>query len=150
MPVAAHRAGPEPVPDRLAGGEMSIRRETVYWHGCADSACEADSHGCTRVEIWWETLGGDRTLAYLYDGGIHCVECAERRFGREEELTASRDTDGQPVGELEVWDEWWDATLPLCQFLDCSTCGARIDESHAEEACECSSRDGIARLSRSA
>ena len=128
---------------------MSVRRETVYWHGCTDGACDADSHGCTRVEIWWETLRGRKTLAYVYDGAIHCVECWERRFGAGEGLTEGRDGAGHPVGELEAWDEWWDATLPFCQFLDCATCSARIDESHAEESCECSSRDGIARLRRS-
>ena len=130
---------------------MSVRRETVYWHGCADGECESDSHGCSRVEIWWETLGPQETIAYVYDESIHCLACAEARFGRDEQgLISGTDTQGNAPVDLAPWDEWWDTTAPSCQFLHCGSCEVVIDESHDELTCECSQRDGVARLRKSA
>ena len=130
---------------------MSVRRETVYWHGCAEEGCDADSHGCARVEIWWESLGQSEIIAYIYEASIHCIECSERRFGRAPDGSiAGIDSEGNAPGELAPWDQWWDSTLPLCQFLHCGTCGKLIDESHDETSWECSARDGVARLRRSA
>ncbi|MEE8421261.1 MAG: hypothetical protein V3S31_00625 [Dehalococcoidia bacterium] len=106
---------------------MSIRQETVYWHGCADDSCASDSHGCARVEIWIEG-SGDGGLGYIYDGGIHCPACAEQR-----QETAERPL----AGLLVAGDEWWDTTMPGCQRLECSTCSKLIDESHDGRACGC-------------
>ncbi len=126
---------------------MSVRRETVYWHGCADEGCDSDSHGCTRVEIWWESLGRQDTIAYIYEESIHCIECTERRFGRDDAGNVTgAGGQGHPAGELAPWDEWWDATSPTCQFLMCGTCETLIDESHDDGTCQCTARDGVAQL----
>jgi hypothetical protein len=106
---------------------MSIRRETVYWHGCADGACDSDSHGCARVELWVQGSGGGQ-LGHIYEGGIHCAACAERW----------QETADAPLsGLLFSGDEWWDTTMPGCQRLECSTCSALLDESHDEQSCGC-------------
>ena len=110
---------------------MSTRRETVYWHGCRDDNCDMDSHGCVRVEIWVESPIGRTIIGYLYDGAIHCPDCAEARFDAE------KLAEGREIGHLLPGDEWWDTTTPGCQVLSCGSCSGAIDESHDDQACGC-------------
>lgn len=73
-------------------------------------------------------------IAYTYDADYHCPECAGKRFGPAGEPTiipeGAIDSEGNPVGVVSPWDEWWEPTLPECQTLACSDCGTIIDESH--------------------
>jgi hypothetical protein len=78
------------------------------------------------------------SIAYTYEADHHCADCAERRFGRGDDGSiatprngiACRDGEGNLVGALFPWDEWWanDAYEGRSEaVLACGTCGGEID-----------------------
>jgi hypothetical protein len=72
-------------------------------------------------------------IAYTYDADYHCPACTEERFGRSERgfiAEDSEDSEGNPVGILSPWDEWWQETSE-CDVLGCSDCHGTIDTVHA-------------------
>ncbi|HJM89829.1 MAG TPA: hypothetical protein QF624_09430 [Dehalococcoidia bacterium] len=119
---------------------MSSRRETVYWHGCTDQTCESGSHGCSRVEIWIDTVVDGGAIAYIYDERIHCLACSRAKYPGPDGPDEGSD------GRLVPGDEWWDSTAPGCQSLNCGTCGAVIDESHDAQSCVCDEQPADAGL----
>lgn len=67
-------------------------------------------------------------IGYTYDADHHCPECAD-----EAGMTGdnAEDSEGNPVGALFSWDEWWD-TDGRCESLHCGDCGELIDTAHAD------------------
>jgi len=69
-------------------------------------------------------------IAYIYEADHHCPGCAEARFGRSEAGWIGEDSvdgEGNPVGIVSPWDEWWQGTDEP-ETLVCGTCGGEIDE----------------------
>ncbi len=82
-------------------------------------------------------------IAYTYDADYHCPECAERRFGRSDHGFIgedAEDSEGNPVGIVAPWDEWWNTVYGECDVLACGTCGVVVDNAHATE---CEENGGI-------
>lgn len=75
-------------------------------------------------------------IAYTYEADYHCPRCAESRFGSDShgwiavtpDGDAALDNEGNPVGVLAPWDEWYDYDLPGTQVLTCGTCAREIDQ----------------------
>jgi hypothetical protein len=97
-------------------------------------------------------------IAYTYDADYHCPECAEARFGRSVDrfifgrsvdgfiAEGSEDSEGNPVGIVSPWDEWWEPSEDSCQALACGDCGAILDNAH-REGCEENFGEGSCTLS---
>ena len=82
-------------------------------------------------------------IAYTYEADTHCPSCTEARFGRcacgfiacpggslkcsDPELQAI-DREGNLVGAILPWDEWYDTSEPGQKLLVCGTCGGVIEE----------------------
>ena len=74
-------------------------------------------------------------IAYTYEADIHCPDCTETRFGRSDSgfiAEDSEDSEGNPVGIVAPWDEWWHGDGE-CESLYCGTCFEFIDAAHSEE-----------------
>lgn len=68
-------------------------------------------------------------IAYTYNADVHCTDCAEKAFGRDEhgEITGS-DSEDNEVGVISPWDEWYTITDEATyQVLSCSDCGKELD-----------------------
>lgn len=69
-------------------------------------------------------------VAFTYEADTHCPSCTEQRFGRGPRgfiAGDATDSEGNPVGVIAPWDEWFDAGCGA-QTLACGTCGAVIAE----------------------
>lgn len=69
-------------------------------------------------------------IAYTYEADFHCPGCAEARFGRGADgfiASESTDSEGNPVGVVAPWDEWWSGDSDAETALYCDTCGGEID-----------------------
>ena len=74
-----------------------------------------------------------RPIAYTYDADTHCEDCAEARFGLDlDGFITGTDTEGNEVGVISPWDEWYandvyegNATATLV----CGTCHGVILET---------------------
>jgi hypothetical protein len=76
-------------------------------------------------------------IAYTYEADYHCPGCAYERFGADEDgwIAAhdERDGEGNPVGVVAPWDEWWEPSEDGPQVLTCGTCGGEIDRLEGDE-----------------
>jgi hypothetical protein len=73
-------------------------------------------------------------IAYTYEADHHCPDCAFKRFGRDEAGFVPEDAEdgeGNLVGALAPWDEWYDPDGGE-QVLACGTCGTEIDIYNGE------------------
>ena len=72
-----------------------------------------------------------RPIAYTYEADYHCPKCAGNRFGTSWEtvfiVESARDREGNPIGAVAPWDEWWEPSLVECQTLNCGMCGRELD-----------------------
>lgn len=72
-------------------------------------------------------------IAYTYEADYHCIACSLKRFG-EDELgfvpADATDNEGNCVGALFPWDEWYDYYSDSCEVLVCGDCGYEIDNRH--------------------
>jgi hypothetical protein len=73
-------------------------------------------------------------IAYVYEADHHCESCTEARFGRSESgfvAEGATDSEGNEVGALFSWDEWYANDVyegnPRA-VLACGTCGEIIEE----------------------
>jgi len=69
-------------------------------------------------------------IAYTYEADHHCPGCAEERFGRSERGfigEGSTDNEGNEVGIVMPWDEWYEPSDDEPQTLTCGTCHREID-----------------------
>lgn len=71
-------------------------------------------------------------IAYTYDADVHCPDCAFKRFGMDGNgfvPTGSTDSEGNEVGAIPPWDEWYADFVdePGHHVLACGTCGREID-----------------------
>jgi hypothetical protein len=67
-------------------------------------------------------------IAYTYEADVHCPACCRVKFGDEyEDIPDARDSEGNPIGALFGWDEWYDVGCGN-QTLSCGDCGKIIDE----------------------
>lgn len=71
-------------------------------------------------------------IAYTYEADHHCETCAEARFGRDEhgEITGT-DNEGNEVGAMAPWDEWYANEVYMGEILAtlvCGTCLGVIEE----------------------
>jgi len=79
-------------------------------------------------------------IAYTYEADAHCPACAIARFGADElgfVPESARDRNGNPIGAIFPWTEWYDYNSPEPETLACGTCGGIIDEVDGlpEELC---------------
>lgn len=108
--------------------------ETSNWEGDVE-----DVRAARKKRAMYEPI------AYTYEADYHCDECAEKRFGRCEagdvacqgppDHEPKEDREGNPVGAVSPFDEWWEPSIDECQALSCGDCGAIIDIVHTER-CE--------------
>ncbi len=73
-------------------------------------------------------------IAYTYEADHHCPTCAWLRFGQDEHgfvPETAEDGEGNPVGAVAPWDEWWEPSETGVQTLACSDCGAVLDTTEA-------------------
>lgn len=56
-------------------------------------------------------------IAYTYEADYHCKACTIARFTTEE---------GDEVGAVFGWDEWFEPSDPNVQVLACGDCGAEL------------------------
>lgn len=67
-------------------------------------------------------------IAYTYEADTHCPECAEKRFGvNGYGFITGVDSEGNEVGVIAPWDEWYDITYYTDQTLACATCKRTIE-----------------------
>jgi hypothetical protein len=74
-------------------------------------------------------------IAYTYEADYHCPYCAMKRWGAcpdgfigcPDEPHRQVDSEGNDIGVLWTWDEWWDTDGEFPQYLVCGTCLAEID-----------------------
>lgn len=75
-------------------------------------------------------------IAYTYDADTHCESCAEKAFGRNENgFIEGEDSEGNPVGAISPWDEWYANDVyegNEVAVLYCGTCGEVIEELELE------------------
>lgn len=89
-------------------------------------------------------------IAYTYEADHHCPECALERFGRNAHGTvpeSAEDNEGNPVGAVMPWEEWFDIGLDACEVLTCGTCMGEIDRAHlggfqGSDECTCALETG--------
>jgi len=77
-------------------------------------------------------------IAYTYEADYHCPNCAFARFGQDElgfVPIDSEDDEGNTIGIVSPWDEWYDVSTDECQILACGTCHDIIRFSH-DNRCE--------------
>ena len=73
-------------------------------------------------------------IAYTYEADYHCPDCAFKRFGRDDNGFVpedAKDSEGNPVGAVSPWEEWYDNDLyegNSYAVLGCSDCGEIIEE----------------------
>jgi len=70
-------------------------------------------------------------IGYTYEADHHCRQCAGNRFGTDWltgfVLDSARDREGNPVGAVFSWDEWFEPSMAEVQTLTCGTCMREID-----------------------
>lgn len=74
-------------------------------------------------------------IAYAYEADHHCPGCAFQAFGQDEHGFVpedARDSEGNPIGAVAPWDEWWNVGEGN-QTLSCGTCGGEIDTYEEDE-----------------
>ncbi len=75
-------------------------------------------------------------IAYTYDADYHCPGCAFARFGQDENGFVPEDAtddEGNPVGAVAPWDEWWEPSEKGPQSLVCGTCLGVVTELPGED-----------------
>ena len=73
-------------------------------------------------------------IAYTFEADYHCPDCTEARFGRcacgfiacpgggprcTHPSLPIEDNEGNEVGVVAPWDEWWEPSDPETQYLRC-------------------------------
>ncbi len=74
-------------------------------------------------------------IAYTYESDYHCSACAIARFGTGDTgigadrwpPETARDNEGNPIGAVAPWDEWWEPSEVSVQVLTCSDCQGELD-----------------------
>ena len=62
-------------------------------------------------------------IAYVYEADVHCLNCGEDSFGIGEfGFAEGTDREGNEVGVIPPWGEWWEPTETGVQTLTCGTC----------------------------
>lgn len=82
-------------------------------------------------------MSDNAPIAYTYEADYHCPSCTEARFGRDEWGWIggdAEDDEGNPVGAVAPWDEWWEPSETGPQSLVCGTCREVVLELEAEDA----------------
>lgn len=71
-------------------------------------------------------------ITYTYEADHHCPDCAEKRFGRDEhgDITGT-DNEGNKVGIVMPWDEWFQVD-GSCETLACGDCHEALATAHAD------------------
>jgi hypothetical protein len=76
-------------------------------------------------------MSASTVLAYSYEAAYHCPQCAGNRFGTSWEtgfvLESARDSEGNEIGAVAPWDEWFEPLVVTVQVLACDTCGKELD-----------------------
>lgn len=68
-------------------------------------------------------------IAYTYEADYHCPGCTFERFGMDDQGFVpdnATDREGNLVGAVAPWDEWWECQATFPQSLVCSTCNGVI------------------------
>lgn len=114
--------------------------ETANWEGDIEDVKAAKK----RHPSSYKKRALHEPIAYTYEADYHCPSCALERFGRCEDGHVAcqggpdhepvEDDEGNPVGVVAPWDEWWEPSIQECQALACSDCGNIIDVHH-DESC---------------
>lgn len=64
-------------------------------------------------------------IAYTYEADWHCPTCTAERFGNPIPDDAT-DSEGNEIGAVFSWDEWWEPTIDERQTLNCGDCGEEL------------------------
>lgn len=75
-------------------------------------------------------------IAYTYEADYHCPDCTEEAFGRNEGgfiAEDAEDGEGNPVGAVFCWDEWWEPSIEEPQSLVCGDCLTVIDTVEGDD-----------------
>jgi hypothetical protein len=78
-------------------------------------------------------------IAYTYDADVHCPTCAFAAFGIDENGFVpedAEDSEGNPIGAVAPWDEWWSNDFyegNKVARLYCGTCHELIEEMELED-----------------
>ena len=76
-------------------------------------------------------------IAYTYDADHHCESCALARFGRDERGDiVGTDSEGNEIGAVAPWDEWWTGDNYECEVMCCGDCDDVITRTCADP-CTC-------------
>ncbi len=73
-------------------------------------------------------------IAYTYEADHHCPACAIARFGSGDNgigadrwpPETARDNEGNPIGAVAPWDEWFEPSEVRVQVLTCADCGREL------------------------
>lgn len=63
-------------------------------------------------------------IAYTADADVRCESCIVEIYGS----TTGVDHEGNEIGAIAPWDEWWEPSEEGLQTLYCGTCGEELDE----------------------
>jgi len=50
-------------------------------------------------------MKGNEIVAYQYEGGLHCISCARKRFGKRLNLSDTQDREGNNLRQVLASDE---------------------------------------------
>lgn len=83
----------------------------------------------------WPLYSDHRPIGYTYEAAVHCPDCAEARFGRNDDgfiAEDATDAEGNPVGAFFSWDV--DHTDDRATGEHCDDCRAEIVAPWATDA----------------
>ncbi len=69
-------------------------------------------------------------ISYTYEADHHCPFDTIERFGKDRDgypPEDARDNEGNPLGAVSPWDEWWEPSEISVQVLACADCGRELD-----------------------
>jgi hypothetical protein len=99
-------------------------------------------------------MGKYDPIAYTFDADYHCPGCTYKAFGacdgtcnaafcswvacsadKHDDYKSPRDSEGNEIGAVAPWEEWWDPGFDECEALICACCGGCIAHAHKDN-CE--------------
>lgn len=67
-------------------------------------------------------------IAYTADADYWCRPCIIEVYGSDD----AEDGEGNPIGAVFSWDEWFNVGYPECETLVCGRCEDELDSAHID------------------